>query len=167
MEEWALWSRLISYKKKIFVVCCLHIWPDCSLSRISFHVKRETTSIILDLCRYMCVHVLELLNLQSLSQESKVCTNIADTGSAATGTLQCMQFFAFLFIFPPVISRPSFTSWTPNEYQRREQLFYYLVIQVLYPGDIHVFHSEWVCACYLQVLEKMPRTSSGMLWFAW
>ena len=28
-------------------------------------------------------------------------------------------------------------------------------------------HSEHFCACYLQVLKKVPCTRSGMFWFSW
>ena len=40
------------------------------------------------------------------------------------------SFLPFLIYFLPVLSRPSFTSRTPNKYQRTEQLFYFLLIQV-------------------------------------
>ena len=46
-----------------------------------------------------------LLNLtlrswqQSLTQRSKICTSLADPGSASGATFQCMNFLAFLFIF--------------------------------------------------------------------
>ena len=37
-----------------------------------------------------------------------------------------MQFFAiFIYFFIPVLSRPSFTSRTPDKDQKKEQLFYF------------------------------------------
>ena len=54
-------------------------------------------------------------------------TNVADPGSASGGTFQCMQFLPFFYLFfLPVLSRPSFTSRTPNKDQKTEELFYFL-----------------------------------------
>ena len=38
--------------------------------------------------------------------------------------------FYLLSVFLPVLSRPSFTSRTPNKDQKIEQVFYFLLIQV-------------------------------------
>ena len=68
---------------------------------------------------------------QSLSQRSKTRTNVADPGSTSGGTFQCMQFLPFFYLFfLPVLSRPSFTSRTPNKDQKTEQLFYFQLVQV-------------------------------------
>ena len=40
-------------------------------------------------------------------------------------------FAVFYLIFLPVLSRPSFTSRTPNKDQKTEQLFYFKLVQVL------------------------------------
>ena len=40
-------------------------------------------------------------------------------------------FAVFICIFIPVLSRPSFTSRTPDKDQKIEQLFYFLLVQVL------------------------------------
>ena len=63
----------------------------------------------------------------------------------------------FLSIFLSVLSRPSFTFRTPNKDQKIEQLFYFLLVQVLQPGDIHELHGNRFCACCLQALTKVPR----------
>ena len=70
--------------------------------------------------------------------------------------------YAFLSIFP---IWPSFTFRTPNKNQKKEQLIYISLIQVLQPRRIHELHSECYCACYLQVLEKVPQAKSGTFWF--
>ena len=41
------------------------------------------------------------------------------------------NFAVFYLFFLPVLSRPSFTSRTPNKDQKIEQLFYFLLVQVL------------------------------------
>ena len=43
-------------------------------------------------------------------------------------------FAIFYLFFLLVLSRPSFTFWTPNKDQKTEQLFYFLLVQVLLPG---------------------------------
>ena len=72
------------------------------------------------------------------------------------------NFCHFLSIFLLVLSRPSFTSRTPNKDQKTEQLFYFLLVQVPYPGDIHELRSKRFCACYLQVLTK---SASRKKWY--
>ena len=59
----------------------------------------------------------------------------------------------FIYIFLPVLSRPSFTSRTPNKDQKLEQ-FYFLFVQVLYPGDFPELCSNLFCAGYPQVFAK-------------
>ena len=43
----------------------------------------------------------------------------------------CNFFAIFIYFFIPVLSRPSFTSRTPNKDQKIEQLLYFLLVQVL------------------------------------
>ena len=50
---------------------------------------------------------------------------------------------------------------TPDKDQKIEHLFYFLLIQVILPGDIHELRGERFYACHLQVLEKVPRAKSG------
>ena len=73
----------------------------------------------------------------------------------------------FIYFFIPVLSRPSFTSRTPNKNQKIEQLFYCPMVQIPSPRDIHELRGEHFCACYSQALTKVPRARSGSFWFAW
>ena len=70
-------------------------------------------------------------------------------------------FAVFIYFFIPVLSRPSFTSRTPNKDQKIEQLFYCPVAKALLPGDIYELRGERFCQCYLQVFTKVPRAKSG------
>ena len=63
-------------------------------------------------------------------------------------------FAIFHLFFLLVLSRPSFTSRTPNKDQKTEQFFYVLLVQVIYPGDIHELCGNRFCACYSQALTK-------------
>jgi hypothetical protein len=40
-------------------------------------------------------------------------------------------FAVFIYFFIPALSRPSFTSRTPNKDQKTEQLLYFLLVQLL------------------------------------
>ena len=66
-------------------------------------------------------------------------------------------FAVFIFFFIPVLSRPSFTSMTPDKDQKKDKHFYFPLIQAPSPGDVHELHGKCFCACYLQALKKVPR----------
>ena len=70
---------------------------------------------------------LEDLKLQPLNQRSNCCRS-----------RKCIRWHipvhailaVFYLFFLPVLSRPSFTSRTPNKDQKTEELFYFLLVQV-------------------------------------
>ncbi len=79
-----------------------------------------------------------------------------------------MQFLLFLSIFfIPALSRPSFPTRTPNKDEKIEQLLYFLLVQVLYPGDIHELRGKRFCHATRKRSQKVPRIKSGTFWFPW
>ena len=75
-------------------------------------------------------------------------------------------FAVFCLFFLPVLSRPSFTSRIPKKDQKTEQLFYFLLVQVLYNPE--AFMSSAATAfvhATLKRSQKVPRAKSGTFWF--
>ena len=89
--------------------------------------------------------------VQSLGQRSNCCRS----RKCIRWLIPVHAIFAvFYLFFLPVLSRSSFTSRTPNKDQKTEQLFYFLLVQVPSPGDIHELRGKRFCACYSQALTK-------------
>ena len=92
------------------------------------------------------------LLIQPLSQWSNCCRS----RKCILWHIPVHAIFAAVFyiFFLPVLSRSPFTSRTPNKDQKTEQLFYFLLVQVPSPGDIHELRGKRFCACYSQALTK-------------
>ena len=88
---------------------------------------------------------------QPLSQRSNCCIS----RKCIRCHIQVHAIFAVFYpFFLPVLSRSSFTSRTPNKDQKTEQLFYFLLVQVSSPRDIHELRGKRFCACYSKALTK-------------
>ena len=124
--------------------------------------------LIVMLCCFIVVLYAYLYRLQSLSQQSKSCTNLADTGSTSGTTFQCMQFFAvFIYFFIPVLSRSYFTSRTPDKDQKIEQLFY-LYLFKSYNTETSMSSVAWAFVHAIHKRSrKVPHAKSGDFWFPW
>ena len=67
------------------------------------------------------------LTVQPLSQQSNCCTS----RKCIRGHISMHEIFTiFISFFIPVLSRPSFTSRTPNNNQEIKQLFYVFLVQI-------------------------------------
>ena len=63
-------------------------------------------------------------------------------------------FAIFIYFFIPVLSRSCSTSRTLDKDQKIEQLFYFLLVQVPKPGDIHEHCSEHFVHAIRKRLKK-------------
>ena len=118
---------------------------------------------------FVTVILLQLLSSESwfldttqlLSQQYNCCTS----RKCIWWHIPVHAIFAFFYLFfLPALSKPS---RTPNKHHKTEQLFYFLFIQVLLPGDIHDLRSDCFSARYSQVLTKSASCKKwhGFPWF--
>ena len=74
-------------------------------------------------------------------------------------------FAVFYLFFLPVLSRPSFTSRTPNKDQKTEQLFYFLLFKSYNPETFMSSAATAFVHATLKRSQKVPRAKSGTFWF--